>query len=205
MHRGPWSVLVALAVVGFVGCGPDGSGPGGTPEPDLSIIEHDPLAPRLYNPRDSFWAKRGDNREIELYYRDPQNPADYGDELLRFEVPGEGLSRRPDGSAFAPGDSILITVAVVDSSRLLFEFTPAGLQFDPDHPARLRLRYRNANHDFDGDGAPDPDDDAIEMLLDLWRQPAPGGPWFKLGGVKFEDLDEIDANILGFSRFAVAW
>ena len=205
MHRGPWSVLVALTLVVLIACGPDGSGPGGTQEPELVFVEHDPLAPRLYNPRDSFWAKVGDGREVELYYRDAQNPDDYDVELLRFEVPGDGLSLRPDGTPFGPGDSVLIIVSVVDSVRLLFQFSPAGLRFNPEHPARLRIRYLNADHDFDRDGAPDPDDAAIEMLLDIWHQPAPGGPWFKLGGVKFEELDEIDVNILGFSRFAVAW
>jgi hypothetical protein len=200
-----WSVLGTLILAALSACSSDGSAPTATPEPELSFVEHDPLAPRLYNPRDSMWAVVGDGRELKLYYRDPQNPTDYGEELLRLEVPGDGLYRRPDGTPFGPRDSILITVAVVDSTRLLFEFAPAGLRFNPDHPARLRVRYVAADHDFDDDGSLDPDDDAIETLLDLWRQPALDGPWFKLGGVKFEELDEIDVNILGFSRFAVAW
>jgi hypothetical protein len=205
MRPGAPLLLTGVFAAAFAACGSDGSGPAGKSDAELRFVEHDPLAPRLYNPRDSFWAKVGDGREIRLYYRDRQTPAEPGDEFVRFEVPGNGLYRRPDGTAFLPGDSILITVAVVDSVRLLVEFTPSGLRFNPDHPARLRIRYANADHDFDDDGAPDADDDEIEMLLDLWRQPAPGALWIPLLGVKFQGLDEIDANVFGFSRFAVAW
>lgn len=199
------SLLAILGVAGVVACGSDGSGPAGKTEAELRFVQHDPLAPSLLNPRDSFWAKVGEGREVKLYYRDVLTPSDTGDEVVRFEVPGDGLYRRPDGTAFRPGDSILITIAVVDSVRLAFEFAPAGLRFNPEHPARLKISYQDADHDFDDDGAPDPDDDAIEMLIDLWRQPVPGGLWFKLGAVQFEELDEVDANIFGFSRFAVAW
>jgi hypothetical protein len=53
-------------------------------------------------------------------------PADTGEEFLRFEVPGDGLFRKPDGSAFQTGDSILITVTIDDPSRFLFRFEPLG-------------------------------------------------------------------------------
>lgn len=203
MRRLKW-VWAAALITGYAACS-DGSGPAGRLETDLNFVFQDSLAPPLLARRDSFWAKVGDGRELRLHYESLSDPGMPGEEFLRFEVPGDGLYRKPDGSTFSPGDSILITVTVVDSTRFLFEFEPAGLRFNPEHPARLKVRYLNANHDFDDDGGPDPDDDEIEMLLDLWRQPAPGGLWFKLGAVKFEALDELDANILGFSRFAVAW
>ena len=199
MNRGRY-LLTALLLAA---CS-DTSDPGGVPNASLSFVRQDPNAPPLLSARDSFWAKRGDGREVRLFYQGA-TPADSGEEFLRFEVSGEGLYRRPDGSAFQPGDSILITVAVIDPQRLHFEFTPSGLQFHPDHPARLRVRYENCDRDFDDDGDIDGSDEQIETLLDLWYRSSADASWFKVGAVKFEELDEIDANIRTFSQYAVAW
>lgn len=195
--------LCLVLGLAFVACD-DNSGPGGVDDTRLSIVRQDSLAPPLLTTRDSFWAKVSDGRELRMFYQGAQ-PGDTGDEFLRFEVPGDGLYRRPDGSAFQPGDSILITVTVVDPSRFLFEFAPANLQFHPENPARMRVRYANGDKDFDDDGDEDAADDDIEMELDLWYRSVAGALWFKVGGVKFEELDEIDANIRTFSQYAVAW
>ncbi len=185
----------------LLGCS-DNTGPGGRPNADLHIVEQDTLAPPLDSTVLRFWAKVGDGRDVRVGY---QPPADSAEDFLRFEVPGDGLLRKPDGTAFQPGDSILITITVIDPTRYAFRFEPAGLQFNPDHPARLKLHYLRANHDFDGDGDQDPADAAIETMLDLWRRESVSAPWFRIGSVQFEALDEIDANILSFSEYALAW
>ena len=148
------------------------------------------------------WAKVGDGREVRIGY---QPPADTAEDFLRFEVPGDGLLKKPDGSAFQAGDSILITLTVIDPSRFLVRFEPSGLQFNPDQPARLKFHYLQANHDFNGDGVIDAADTTIEHTLDLWRRETAAAPWFRMGAVKFEELDEIDANIESFSEYAIAW
>ena len=196
-------LLCVVAAVAFGAC-TDNSGPGGVDDTRLSIVRQDSLAPPLIAARDSFWAKVGDGRELRMFYQGAQ-PGDTGDEFLRFEISDDGLYRKPDGSAFQAGDSILITVTVVDPLRFLLEFTPANLQFNPEHPARLRIRYAHADKDFDDDGDVDAADNDIEIELDLWRRNAAGALWFKVGAVKFEELDEIDANIRTFSQYAVAW
>jgi hypothetical protein len=196
-------VLWIVGVVAAVACG-DTNEPGGVPDAQLSFIRQDTSAPPLLATRDSFWAKVSDGRELKLFYQGAQ-PGDSGEEFLRFEVPGDALSRRPDGTAFGPNDSILITVTAVDPSRFLFDFEPSGLRFNPAHPARLRVRYLFSEKDYDRDGDEDEADDDIETLLDLWYRQAPGALWFKIGSVKFEELDEIDANIVTFSQYAVAW
>ena len=195
--------LCFFAAIALAACA-DSSGPGGVDNAQLSIVRQGPAAPPLLAARDSFWARAGEGREIRLYYQGAQ-AGDTGDEFLRFEVPGNGLYRKPDGSAFQPGDSIRITVTVVDPSRFLFEFTPANLQFNPQNPARLRVRYENGDKDFDDDGDEDEVDDDIETELDLWYRSAPGALWFRVGSVKFEESDEIDALIRTFSQYAVAW
>ena len=192
----------ALALV-LLGCG-DNTGPAGVPDAQLHIVRQDSLAPPLVATRDSFWAKVGDGRELHLNYEGVA-PGSIGEEFLRFEVPGDGLYRKPDGSAFQPGDSILITVTVLDPTKFLFQFEPSGLRFSPDHPARLKVEYFDGEHDFNGDGVEDSTDVAIEQVLDLWERSGPGAPWFRLGAVKFEELDELDANIYSFTEHAVAW
>ena len=196
-------LLWMLAAMALVACH-DNTGPGGTPNPQLHFVRQDTTAPPLVAIRDSFWAKVSDGREMALFYQGA-TATDSGEEFLRFEVPGDGLLRRPDGSAFQVGDSILITVTVVDPAKFLFQFEPAGLQFNPAHPARLKVRYLNGEKDFNGDGVEDSTDTGIESELDLWYRAAPGALWYKLGAVKFEDLDEIEANITSFSQYAVAW
>ena len=195
-------VAGALALV-LLGCG-DNTGPAGVPHAQLTIVRQDTLAPPLLTTTASFWAKVGDGREVRLHYQGAA-PGDTGEEYLRFEVPGDGLYRKPNGTAFLPGDSILITVTVVDPTRFHYDFEPSGLRFSPDHPARLKIKYLNGQHDFNADGVEDSEDVRIEGILDLWERSGPGALWFRIGAVKFEDLDELDANILSFTEHAVAW
>ncbi len=195
-----WFALLLLAGLACESA----TGPVERPEAQLNFVLQDSLAPPLVATRDSFWAKVGDGRELKLYYQGAL-PGDSGEEFLHFEVPGDGLYRRPDGSLFAPGDSILITVTVADPARFVFQFEPAGLQFRSEHPAKLKVRYILGEQDFDGDGDEDDVDGEIEQELDLWHQATPGGTWRQVGAVRFSDLDEINANIGSFSQYAVAW
>jgi len=193
-------LLVISSVATLLSCS-DSSGPSGVPDAQLHVVQRDTLAPLLDSTVARVWAKVGEGREIRIAYQAP----DTGEDFLRFEVPGDGLLRKPDGSAFQPGDSILITLTVVDPDRFLVQFEPAGLQFNPNQPARLKFHYLHANHDFDGNGVVDAADAEIEHILDLWRRESPSAPWFRVGSVKFEQLDEIDANILSFTEYALAW
>ena len=196
-------LFVASCAAVLLACS-DSSGPQGVPNAQLNIVRQDSLAPPLVAKRDSFWAKVGDGRELHLNYQGA-NPADTGEEFLRFEVPGDALWRKPDGSAFQVGDSILITITVIDTSKFLFQFEPAGLQFSSEHPARLKVKYFEADHDFNDDGVEDAADSTIEHSLDVWKREGPTAVWYRVGSVKFEELDEIDANILSFTEYSVAW
>lgn len=195
-------LLLICSAAALLSC-TDSTAPG-VPNADLHIVRQDVTAPPLVAARDSFWAKVGDGRELHLNYQGA-TPADTGEEFLRLEVPGDALLRKPDGSAFQPGDSILITITVVDSAQFLFRFEPTGLQFSPDHPARLKVEYFHADHDFNDDGVKNGADSTIEHVLDVWRREGPAVDWFRVGSVKFEELDEVDANILSFTEYALAW
>jgi hypothetical protein len=178
--------------------------PIGTTDIDLNVVRQSLTAPPLLAARDSFWAKFGEAREFRMYYQGAQ-PGDTGAEFLLFEVPGDGLLRRPDGLIFRTGDSILITVRVEDPARFRFEVTPAKLLFNTANPARLRLRYASANHDFDNDGDQDPADTGIEQDLDIWYRADAGTLWFRQHAVKFEQQDEISVNVRAAAHYAVGW
>ena len=196
---------LAVALAGALACSESGGPADGLPAAQLNFVVQDSTYKPLLTARDSFWAKVGSDREVRLFYQGSTS-TDTGPEFLRFEVANDALLRRPDGSGFGPNDSILITVTVVDPKRFWFDFAPSGLQFNPNKPARLKVRYQYAQHDFNGDGIIDSRDTEIERLLDLWQREPPDTLWFRVvGAVKFEDLDEFDANLFSFSQYAVAW
>jgi hypothetical protein len=193
---------VALAVAGACS---SASGPASAPpRASLNFVVQDSTYRPLLSTQASFYAKVGEGRQVRLVYQG-SIPTDSGAELLRFEVPSDGLDRRPDGTTFGPGDSIKITVTVVDPKRFVFDFQPAGLRFNPNDPARLKVEYRYADHDFNNDGIIDSTDARIETLLNLWLREPPDSLWFTFGAVKFQDLEEFDVNVVSFSQFAVAW
>ena len=119
------------------------------------------------------------------------------------------LFRRPDGSLFGPGDSVFISIKVINPDELLFEFTPAGLKFNPAIPAELSLDYDSAGFtipgDYDGDGDDDIDDSEIETELAIWKQEAPGLLFSRLTGFIEFELDEVEVKIHSFTRYALAY
>lgn len=198
------SIIAWLALLAACSNGNGPNTPPPVPTSQLHIVVQDPVGPPLYSTAASFYAKVGDGRELRLYYKDTISGGT-GDAFLRFEVPGDGLFRKPGGGAFQLGDSILISVRVLDPKKFVLDFQPSGLQFSPDHPARLKIEYRHSNHDFDGDGAITAVDTTIQSSLDVWRNDPPDTLWYKLGAVNFESLEELDANIFHFTVHAVAW
>lgn len=199
-------ILALAALVSAVGCS-SSSAPNSPPpltSDQLHVVVQDSTAPALYSYTTSQLFTAGQNGDVRLYYRDPTSGG-YGDELVRFEVPGDGLFRRPDGTAFQTGDTVTITITVVDPKKMQFDFQPAGLQFNPNDPARLRIEYQHDDHDYNGDGVVNAADSTIQQQLDVWKNDPPSTLWFKQGAVNFESLEEINANILSFSQYAVAW
>jgi hypothetical protein len=181
----------------------DSTGPSQVSTGQLHFVIQASTAPALLSDTASFYAKVGEDRRLELFYLGQSG--DTGEAFFQFEVHATSLLKRPDGSSFQPGDSILISVAVGDPSKFDFTFSPAGLQFNPSDPARLRIEYNYSNHDFNGDGVEDSRDTRTETMLSIWRREPPDSLWTKIGSVKNEEFDEIEAAILSFTQFAVAW
>jgi len=199
----PCSLLIA-ALAGAIGSCSDSTGPDDSrPENDLNVVHVAPSSTPLFNASDSFYAKRGEDRELRIYFQDAVGGQ--GEEYLRLRVDAASLLALPDGTPVLPGDSVLIHVRVVDPTQMLFELEPSGLMFNPALPARLKIHYDHAGGDINDDGVVNSTDDSLEGKLAIWRQEHPGDPFVRLASVLTLDLDEAETELTGFSRYALAY
>jgi hypothetical protein len=197
-------LLAAALLVVTTSCS-DGSGPpdDSRPPEELNVVRIASSSGELFNPVDSFYAKKGENREVRIFFKNESGAA--GEEYLRLRVDAQSLLARPDGSPFFVGDSILIGVRVVSPTQMLFEFSPSGLQFSPLEPARLKIHYDHAGGDINDDGSVDGEDESLELRLAIWRQEQPGDPFIRLSSLLDQAIDECDADLTGFTRYALAY
>jgi hypothetical protein len=206
MRRSPSFSVTFLALLVGLGACSDSTNPGDTSKPpgQLTVVRLAPTSLPLFNSPDSFYAVKGQDRELRIDFQDPATGGP-GEEFLRLRVRSGSLLSRPDGTPFAAGDSVLITIRIVDPAKILFEMEPSGLSFDPAEPAELKIHYDHANQDFNEDGAVNVVDAQIKSQLAIWQQELLTDPFVRLGSVNVEDLEEINANILGFTRYAIAY
>jgi hypothetical protein len=164
-------------------------------ESELTFVRVDPAAPPLESLEVSFWAVHGEERQVQITY----DAGTYGNgKCLLFRVPADAV---PIG--VAPGDSVRVTIRVMDAAEFRFEFEPEGLQFDPAHPARVEIRYRWADPDFDRDGDVDPRDLLLSETFGLWKLTG-GQTWERVAADRRRDVLEIHAPIVGFTQYALA-
>lgn len=190
-------------------CGDDSPtdpGPIPIPEAQLTFLRQAPNAPPLLTTDTTVVATKGQDLEVRLFYAPPPGSGSAtGEEFLRLKIEEETLLRYPEnhprqGAAFQDGDTVSIRIQVAPDD-IIATLEPSGLTFNPNEPAKLKLRYAQSDEDIDDDGDADPE---LEDEIDMWRQENLGDPWFRIGTVKSEDLDEVEADLFGFSRYALA-
>jgi hypothetical protein len=212
MRRTGWAFLTLTAMLA-IACSSDGTtppvgpgpGPGGTPEASLQFLK--PAAgAALTKDSVTFWAVKGQNREVAMYYRPVVGSTD-SVRFLRFKVDNTSLLLRPDGSAIAVGDSVRITIKILDFSKLITQFLPSGLTFSPLKPAELRLDFGHCDQDFNHDGVVNQSDTNLVPTFAIWKQEALGQPWVKLtSAIEVNgSFTEVKADVTGFTNHAVAW
>ena len=205
--------FLAFAVLVLAGCASPVTGPtlpderpafsqgyGGGNGPTIIELaaDHSPF----YNQSVSFWAKAGFSSQGEIYFKDDRGRR--GERFARLRINSNSLLRYPDGRSFAAGDSVLITMRIADTSAVLFEMEPSGLQFRSKKMAELRIDYTEADFDFNKDGVVDALDLAIQQSLAIWMQEG-SAPFEPVASTNLFQVEEIVAPIPGFSRFAIAY
>jgi hypothetical protein len=163
------------------------------PPAQLNILRLLPTAPPLLANDTTFTACKGQGAEGRLVFNNGSGGE--GEEFARLTLDGASLLTKPDGTPFAPGECIQITMALDDPTQILVRLEPSGLRFDPAHPAQLKLEYGEA------EGV----DSTIEAKIAIWRQENLGEPFVRIGSAVIENLREVDADLLGFSRYALAY
>jgi hypothetical protein len=186
LHLPPRLLLLTLAT-GMAACD-DQLDSDVRPPTELNILRLPPDHPPFEATVVTFWARANDSREGRIYFLDGEG--NRGEEYARLKIDSGSLLAYPDGTLFAPEDSVLITMSVADPTRVLIHLEPTGLTFRPDKPAELKLEYDEADPDYQ---------------LAIWRQAQPGDPYIRIGSVRFEDLREIEARLTSFSRYAIAY
>ncbi|MEP6474670.1 MAG: hypothetical protein ABJC74_13170 [Gemmatimonadota bacterium] len=194
---------VALVVLGLA-CS-DSSGPGNQirPPAELRVVQLPVTHPPFLADSVTFIAVKGQNTQASIYFADEEGGQ--GDEYLRLQLNGHSLKAYPDGTPMVDGDSVRITLRVVDSDSILFQFEPSGLAFDSAHPAKLKIRFAQCGGDYNDDGHVGQDDAAILAELAIWRQPLLSDPYTRLGSVRVDDDEGVEADLTGFSRYALAY
>lgn len=188
-------LLLALLPAGVLASCGDPSGPDPVPGDELIFVRQASNAPALVTRDTSFWAVKGEDKRLELRYVN-------GYDCLEFRVRDDALWKRPDGSLIQEGDSVQITVRLVEDGTFKFEFLPSGLRFDPDEPAELRISYHYADPDFNQDGVVDGRD--ADFDFGIWHQETGSTTWNPLLTDIDADVEDARADVLGFSRLAMA-
>jgi hypothetical protein len=194
----------ALLALSACSSASDSLAPEERPESLLRLLTVAADAPPIATPVVSFYAVKGKNADVDIWYRPRAGQRD-STKFLEFRIGGNTLDRRPDGSQIANGDSVRITVTVVDPVHLLLVFQPSGLTFSSKDPARLRMFFSEVGDDIDHNGRVDSDDDDVQQKLSIWRQEIPGLPWIKVASAVVKDAKRVDADLAGFTGYALAY
>lgn len=158
----------------------------------------------MANPLIAFWAKKGVNKEVRMVYHARAGHTD-STTFLFFRVKENSLAYLPDGSPIATGDSVLITVTLVDPVALKLDFQPSGLRFSAHDSAEMKLSFKETLHDLNGDGVVDHLDSDILRSMAIWRRESLLDPWLSMPSVVLSGSYEVQAKIGGFTGYAAAY
>lgn len=200
-----WAALAAgVLLLASCGGGETPTSPGERPASDLRLLRVSPNAPPLATMQASFWAVKGRNAGVDLWYHALPGRSD-STKFLELRLGGASLDRRPDGTPFAQGDSVLITLQVTDAVHLVVDYQPSGLRFSANDLPKLKMFYSFCGDDLNYDGVVDSADDVIASQLSIWKQESAGQSWFRLSSIVAKDAKQVEAQIAGFTGYAIMY
>lgn len=202
-------VFLALGTIAWLSGCSDAAGPGGMPSPPaaanqaLHSLQASPDAPQVLSANQlSFWAYTDQDASAEVFYLSSDST---WQPYVALAVPRGSLLRRPDGTLFAPGDSIQITITL-DTAQILVDLEPTGLVFNPLVPAPFKIWYGGTDPDLNGDGAVDALDAYLEQfLMGLWVRRYPSDPWEPVDAIQSLLSKLFTADLRHFSEYAISW
>jgi hypothetical protein len=171
---------------------------------DLRLLAAPHTAPPLATTQASFYAVKGRGTGVDIWYRPAAGRSD-SSKYLEFRVGSNSLDRRPDGTAIANGDSVLITLTVTDPTHFIVDFQPSGLKFSDGDQPKLKISFAACGDDLNYDGKVDNTDATMLSSLAMWRQEAPFQPWFKLTSSVSVSVKEVNAQLSGFTGYALMY
>lgn len=196
MHRSRPLRAARLGLVALLAaaCSDSTAPAGGRPPSELTFLQLKVTAPPLLANSITFAACEGQQAEGQLFFDDGRGRE--GEEFARLKLDSHSLLAHPDGTPFAPGECIDITMSKdPTSSDVMVQLEPTGLKFDANHPAELRLDY----------GEVEDVDPIVLGKVGVWRQEHPGDPFELIGSAIQTDILKFRANLAGFSRYALAY
>jgi hypothetical protein len=200
-----YRALALLALTAGLSCtdttGPDTESRAAT---DLRLLAAPYSTPPLVATQVSFYAVKGTPTAADIWYHARPGRTD-SLKFLEFRMGPSSLDRRPDGSTFSAGDSVLITLTVTDQRHFIIEFQPSGLAFSGSDQPTLKLSWAACGEDLNYDGKVDAADDMIVQQLSFWRQELPFQPWFKVSSVVAQSVKEVNAQLSGFTGYALMY
>jgi hypothetical protein len=225
-RTGPTKVvaLLVLCLAAFASCGRDATapntvlaptapagldkGPGKGSGDDPDFLESADGTPPIANPLIVFTAVKGRGVTVRMIYersrRGRHGGGDY-DVFAEFRVGEQSLAFRPDGRPFADGESVQITMRLVDAVHGIIDFQPSGLRFSAHDPATLTISYAHADADLNKDGVVDARDAVLRRGLHMICRETPTSPWTPVPSFNDSDDDVVDALIRGFSGYAIEY
>lgn len=200
------STVLAIASITALSCS-DATGPDGLNErapTDLRLLSAPYGTPPLVTTEARFYAVKGMPSGVDIWYRPRAGRSD-STKFLEFRLGSASLARRPDGSSIAAGDSVLITLTVVDPLHFIIDLQPSGLVFAANDQPRLKISFAACGDDLNYDGRVDAVDAAMQASLSVWRQEAPFQSWFRMASTVAPAVKEVDTQLGGFTGYALMY
>jgi hypothetical protein len=169
---------------------------------DLRLLTAPYGTPSLAKTQVSFYAVQGKAGGVDIWYHASPGATD-SLKFLEFRVGASSLATRADGSTIAAGDSVLITLTVTDQTHFIVDFQPSGLKFAPGAQPTLKISFAACGEDLNYDGVVDTKDQSIMSSLSFWRQEAPFQPWSKVPSTVVQTTKDVNAQIGGFTGYAI--
>jgi hypothetical protein len=143
----------------------------------------------------TFWAKQGEDRTGEIMAAGGTSGGN-GDRLVRLRIRKDAQIVLPNGIALTPGDSVQITMQIIDPVTLNTQFEPSGLRFNGKKVAQLTMWYGRTNASM----MP-----SLEKRLSIFMQESAAEPWRKVSSTVSAELDEVQGYIGGFTNYVIAY